>query len=254
MPKSKKVRSDARKRAHTVAGDVAGRVGPTVESARAKAAPALADARAKAAPVLADARAKAAPVIADARDKAAPVIADARAKAAPMIAEAREKAAPAMHEVHDRFTADVLPVLTAAAAAAGEATEEVRGETKKRGKAALAALRGEVEAPPAKKKHRFRKFLLVLGLGGIAAAVAKKMSDRQATSSWESASTPAPAPTPVPTPAPAAEAGAHRGEADTAEDQGGSSPDVAAADAAAEPHAATTPDAPAETVDVSDKQ
>jgi Family of unknown function (DUF5324) len=177
-----------------------------------------------------------------AREKAGPLLAEAREKAAPVLTEAREKAAPAMNDARDKFTSDVLPVITAAIAAAGEATEDVRGESKKRGKAAVAALKGEVEAP-AKKKHRFRKFLLVLGLGGAVAFVAKKLSDRPSTTTWES--------TPTPPPAPAAPAGAHK--ADTSEggdDQGGASPDVAAADAAAEPHAATTPDSPAETIDV----
>jgi vacuolar-type H+-ATPase subunit H len=165
----------------------------------------------------------------------------AREKAGPVISEAREKAAPAVHDARDKLATEVLPVITAAIAAAGEATEDVRGETKKRGKAAVAALKGDVEAP-APKRHRFRNFLLVLGLGGVVAFVAKKLSDRPSTTTWESSPTPAPAP--------AAPAGAHKAEPFGADDQGGSSPDVAAADAAAEPHAATTPDNPAETIDV----
>jgi vacuolar-type H+-ATPase subunit H len=164
----------------------------------------------------------------------------AREKAGPVISEARDKAAPAVHDARDKLTTEVLPVITAAIAAAGEATEDVRGETKKRGKAAVAALKGDVEAP-APKRHRFRNFLLVLGLGGVVAFVAKKLSDRPSTTTWESSPTPAPAPS--------APAGAHKAEP-SGDDQGGSSPDVAAADAAAEPHAATTPDNPAETIDV----
>lgn len=183
-----------------------------------------------------------APTVESARDKAAPLLAEARDKAAPLVADAREKAGPALTEAKDRLATEVLPVITAAIAAASEATEDVRGETKKRGKAAVAALKGEVEAP--KKTHRLRNLLIVLGLGGIAAAVAKKLSGRQATTAWQSSYTPTPA-------APASGAGAHRADADTANDQGGASPDVAAADAAAAPHPATTPDNPAETIDVS---
>lgn len=163
----------------------------------------------------------------------------AREKAGPVIADAREKAGPAVHDARDKITSDVLPVITAALAAASEATEEVRGETKKRGKAAVAALKGDIEAP-VKKKHRFRNFLIVLGLGGVAAFVAKKLSERPSSTTWES----------TPTPAPAAPAGAHRAEGADADDQGGASPDVAAADAASQPHEATTPDNPAETIDV----
>ncbi|RYU10262.1 hypothetical protein [Nocardioides iriomotensis] len=166
----------------------------------------------------------------------------AKDKAGPVIAEAREKAAPAVHDARDRINTEVIPAIAAAIAAANEATEEVRGEAGKRGKAAVAALKGEVEAP--KETHRFRNFLVILGLGGAIAFVAKKLSDRPSSTTWESNYTPAPAPTP-----PASAAGAHRAEGE-GDDQGGSSPDVAKADAAAEPHEATTPDNPAETIDV----
>jgi vacuolar-type H+-ATPase subunit H len=166
----------------------------------------------------------------------------ARDKAGPVIAEAREKAAPAVSDARDRISTEVIPAITAAIAAANEATEEVRGEAGKRGKAAVAALKGEVEAP--KETHRFRNFLVILGLGGAIAFVAKKLSDRPSSTTWESNYTPAPAPTP-----PTSAAGAHRAEGE-GDDQGGSSPDVAKADAAAEPHEATTPDNPAETIDV----
>jgi ElaB/YqjD/DUF883 family membrane-anchored ribosome-binding protein len=188
------------------------------------------------------------PTVESARDKAAPLLAEARDKAAPLVADAREKAGPALSDAKDRFASEVLPVITAAIAAAGEATEDVRGETKKRGKAAVAALKGEVEAP--QNKHRLRKVLIVLGLGGIAAAVAKKLSDRPSTTAWQSSYTPTPA---APAASSAGGAGAHRADPDQADadDQGGASPDVAAADAASGPHAATTPDNPAETIDVS---
>jgi hypothetical protein len=223
------------------ATELVDRVTPHVENARDKAGPALAEAREKAAPMLAEAR-----------DKADVLLTEAREKAAPLVAEAREKTGPAIQDARDRFTAEVLPAVTAALAAAGEATEDVRGETKKRGKAVKAALKGEIEAPD-KKSHKFRNLLIVLGLGGIVAAVAKKMSAREATTAWQSSYTPPPAPAAAPGPVTpsAPQAGAH--EADQPDDEGGASPDVVAADKAAEPHAATTPDNPAEEVDVTDK-
>lgn len=178
--------------------------------------------------------------VAEAREKAAPLIADAREKAAPFVVEARDKAAPALHEARDRISSDVLPVLTAAVAAAGAATEDVRGETAKRGKAVAAALKGEVEAP--KQTHKLRNLLVLLGLGGLVAFVVKKKSEREPTTAWQSSYTPSPASAPG--------GGAHKA-AEPADDAGGASPDVAAADAAASPHPATTPDNPAETVDVS---
>jgi vacuolar-type H+-ATPase subunit H len=214
MPKTKT------KKIRDHATDLGSRIGPTVESARDKAAP----------------------MLAEAREKAAPVLADARDKAAPLLADAKERSAPALAEAKEKLTHDVLPVITAAIAAADKATEDVREETSKRGKAAVAALKGEVEAP--KKKHRLRRLLVVLGLGAVAAAVAKKLSDREPTTAWQSSYTP----TPAATAADDDNGGAHRADAD---DQGGASPDVAAADAAAAPHPATTPDNPAETIDVS---
>ena len=194
----------------------------------------------KAGATVAEARDKAAPLIADARERTAPLLAEAREKTAPFVAEAREKAAPALHEAKDRINSDVLPVLTAAVAAAAAATEDVREETGKRGKAAVAALKGEVEAP--KQTHKLRNLLVLLGLGGLVAFVVKKKSDREPSTAWQSSYTPTPAST--------TSGGAHKAE-EPADDAAGASPDVAAADAAATPHPATTPDNPAETVDVS---
>jgi len=176
----------------------------------------------KLAPHVESAREKAGPMIADARDKAAPMIADARDKAAPMMAEARSKAAP---------------VMAAAVAAASDATKEARGEAKKRGRATVAALKGEVEAP--KKKHRVRKLVGLAGLAGIGGLIAKQFSDRQASTAWQSSYKPTPAP-----------ASPSRRFAD---DVGASAPDEAAADAAETPHAATTPDNPAEVIEIDHK-
>jgi hypothetical protein len=206
--KSKKLRDHA----EDWAADLADRVGPRMEQARGKAAPYLADARQKAAPVLAEARDM-----------------------------AKEKTGPAVHDAKQRLATDVLPMLVAAVTAVEEATDDVRKESAKRGKAAVAALKGDVEPP--KKKHRLRKAVLALGLSGLLAWVAKKLADRPATTTWQSTYTPPSAP-------PTSEA---RAADDEADDQGGSSPDVVAADNAAEPHATTTPDNPAETVDVSKK-
>ena len=171
-----------------------------------------------------------APHVDTARKKAGPLLAEAKDKAGPLIAEARDKSGPVISDARDRLSSDVIPRLNAALAAVEEATEDVRTEAKRRGKATAAAIKGEVEAP--KKKHRVRRMLIVLGLGGLAAAVAKQLSDRQATTAWQSAYTPPPAPS----------APAH------VDDEAAAAPDEAAADAPSEPHTATTPDNPAEEV------
>jgi vacuolar-type H+-ATPase subunit H len=203
-----------------------------------------------------------APHVESAREKAAPYVAQAREKATPLVESAREKATPAVDTAKQKFTTDVLPVMTAAIAAASEATEELREEAAKRGAATAAALKGEIEAPK-KKTHKLRNFLIVVGLGGIAAFVAKRMSDREASTAWQSSYTPSPsgtggtsttptysAPgvstpgtgdlddTPMGTAAAAAAARTN--------DEGAAGPDEAVADAFEEPHPATTPENPLE--------
>jgi len=237
MGKKKTLREQVRHQA----SDLADTLAPRVEAAREKAGP-----------VLAEAREKAAPVLAEAREKAAPVLAEAREKAAPFVSEARDKAAPLVSEARDKITTEMLPAVTAAIATLDEATHEAREESKKRGKAAVAALRGEVEAP--KKKHRGRKLLILFGLGGLIFAVSRILGKRQPTTNWQSSYTPPPAPTPSPAGGPVADtatgttAGAHR--ADTGDDEAASDPAEAASDATDVPHDASTPDNPVEEVDV----
>ena len=220
------------------ASELSDTLAPHVEKARDIAVPVLTDARDKAAPVLADARSKAAPVLADARDKAAPYVSDARDKAAPYVSDAR-----------DKFTETVLPALTAALASVDDATEDYRAEGKRRGKAVAAALKGEVEAPAARKKRRGPKLLVLLGLGGLGYAAWKKFGGQQPTTTWQSSYTPPPAPTPPPAGGPVAGAGQHRAEA-TPNDTAASDPAEAASDSTDVPHGTTTPDNPVEQLDV----
>jgi F0F1-type ATP synthase membrane subunit b/b' len=198
------------------------------------------------APHVENARDKAAPMLADARDKAGPLLADARDKAAPYVAEARDKAAPYVAEARDRIASEVLPVVTSALGSLDEATEDVRAETLRRGKAVTAALKGEIAVPePKRKKRRGPLLLILLGLGVIGFAVARRMGDRQATTTWQSSYTPPPPASPSTAPASPA-ATAAPGTADPA----ASDPAEAAADATEAPHAVTTPDEPATEVDV----
>ena len=221
----------------------------------------LADARDKGRAVLADARDKAGPLLADARDKAAPVLADARDKAGPCCRRPRQgRAATRRRPRQGRALrlrrhatsspSDVLPALTAALASVDEATEDARAETKKRGKAVAAALKGEVEAP--EKKHRGRTLLVAARPRRHRLRRVKKFGAKQPTTSWQSSYTPPPAPAPPPAGGPVAGAGAHRADAD-ADDIAASDPAEAASDAADVPHDATTPDNPVAEIDVDKK-
>ncbi|MDP2775613.1 MAG: DLW-39 family protein [Nocardioides sp.] len=160
------------------------------------------------------------PALIDAKEKAGPAIADAREKAAPKIAEAREKAAP---------------MIASGAALAGEkaTAAKVMADAK------VAQLKGE---PEPKKGSKIKKFVLFAGIAGAVAFVAKKLQGGNGSSdNWQSSYVPTPPPASAPTPAP--------GAVDT-DDAGGSSPDEALADAAEAPHPVTTPDEPADVVDL----
>lgn len=215
---------------------------PHVESAYGQAKdfvqdtaiPALADAKDKAGPALVDARDKAVPVLTDARDKAVPVIAaagaTAGAKAAPLVADARAKAAP---------------LVASGAALAGEKAAAARtlAETK------VAQVKGEQP----KKRSKLKTLLVLSAVAGGVAVVAKRLQGGGQSDNWQSSYTPTPAPTEAPSPT-SATAGATTpstsAERSTVQDPGGAGPDEAIADAAEAPHPVSTPDEPAEVVEI----
>lgn len=217
-------------------------VKPVVESAYSQAKdfvqdtaiPALQDAGEKVGPALVDAKDKAVPVLVDAKDKAVPVLADARDKATPVLADARAKAAP---------------VIATGAAIAGERASAAR----ELAEAKVAELRGEQP----KKTHRIRNLLVLGAVAGGVVVVARKLQGGGKNDNWQSSYTPKPAPassgsgtggapgTPASTPA------APVTPATTSiEDPGGAAPGEAIADATEAPHPVSTPDEPAEVVDV----
>jgi hypothetical protein len=160
------------------------------------------------------------PALADARDKAGPAIADARAKAGPAVADAREKAAP---------------VIAAGAALAAERATAARDLAD----AKVAELKGEKP----KKKGKLKRFLLFAGIAGGVAAVAKKLQAGSQSDNWQSSYTPPPAPAPPTPPTPAAPQSG-------VDDTGGASPDEALSDASETPHPVSTPEDPADVVDL----
>ena len=161
--------------------------------------------------------------VASAKDKAGPALADARAKAGPAIADAKAKAAPVL------------------ATGAALAAEKVAVAAEKATQAAdAAAVKVDQAAQPKKKKHRLRKLVLVTGIAAGAAYVASRLRGGNESQSWQSSYTPTPAP-----PAP-------RGPV-TPDDEGGATPTEAIADQAESPHPVTTPDDPADVVDIDKK-
>ncbi|HEU5036066.1 MAG TPA: hypothetical protein VFT70_03605 [Nocardioides sp.] len=158
-----------------------------------------------------------------AKEKAGPALADAKAKAAPVLADARAKAAPVVASgaaiAAEKIAAGASIAAEKAADAAQAAADKVE----------------EVATPPKKKGSKLRKLLLLTGLAAAAAFVAKKLQGGNESQNWQSSYTPTPAPRP-------------------ANEEGGASPDEAIADSAEAPHPVTTPDEPADVVDIDDEK
>jgi len=198
------------------ASDYVDALRPHVEAAYGQAKDFVQD---TAVPALADAKDKAVPVLVDARDKAVPVLTDARDKAVPVLNDARAKAAP---------------LVASGAALAGEKATAARtlAETK------VAQVKGEKP----KKRSKIKTLAVVAVLGAGAAFLAKKLQGGGQSDNWQSSYTPTPAPT--------ATASATPPVVTPTDDPAGAGPDEAIADAVETPHAVTTPDEPAEVVEI----
>ena len=160
--------------------------------------------------------------VAAAPAKAGPVLADAKAKAAPVIADAREKAGPAVAAGAAMAAEKIAAGATIAAEKAAEAAE-------------AAAEKVADVAEPKKKGGKLKKLLLITGIAAAAAFVLSKLRAGRESENWQSSYTPTPAP---------------RVEDDAA----GASPGEAIADQTESPKPVTTPESPAEVVDVDEEK
>jgi hypothetical protein len=188
---------------------------------------------------------KVAPIASDARDTAVRTAETTRDWAAPKVEAARDWAGPRVEPAVTRVKDDVLPKVAGAVAAALAASEPAREEAMSRGTAALAALKGEVEAPKA-RKHRLRRLFLLAGLVGAAVAAWKAWNAQAKVDHPEPWVAAAPAPGTSPRVIPT-------------DDPAGASPDEALADAAEAVQAADLPaaevaDVPPTTEPVSPEQ
>ena len=227
--------------AQDLARDVSEAIAPHVERARDELAPRLADAREQ----LADARDQVGPKLAEARDQVGPKLAEAREELAPRIAEARDQLAPHVEDARGRIAKGVATATAAAAPVAAEA--------RRRGVNATAALKGE---PVKKKGGRKRKLFVFATLAGLAAYAVQKLRGGE-SANWQTSYSPstAPAAPPAPPSPSAPQAGSHAADVPVdAEGEGepvGATPGESLSDATEEPHPVTTPDSPAEDVEVS---
>jgi vacuolar-type H+-ATPase subunit H len=231
LRKKKSLMDQAREQASDLATDWNQVVRPQLESA-------VASAREKAGPVIAEAREKAAPVLAEALDRAVAGLSEARDKAGPALADAREKAGPALADAR----AKAGPIYASGAALAGEKAAAARDLAN----AKVAELKGD--PAPKKKGGKLKKIAFFAAVATAVGFVARKLqAGGQSSDNWQSSYVPAPAPSPASAPGPAA-AAPHEPD-----DAAGSSPDEAIADHSEAPHPVTTPDDPAEVVQIDEK-
>lgn len=201
----------------------------------------------------------------DAADKAGPRLTEARDRTAPLVRDARDRAAPLVHDARVR---------AAEAAALGAALAAEKANASRDFAAAKLA---DVTAEPAPEPRRGGKLKKLLVLGGLAAVggivYSKLREQSSSTDNWQTSYTPKPAsssaaPTGTPTEAPGAALGSETSEGaspadgladplndplpgdSSVEDPAGAAPGEAASDSHEAPHATTTPDRPAEVVDI----
>ncbi|QBX55307.1 hypothetical protein EXE58_07460 [Nocardioides seonyuensis] len=188
-----------------------------------------------------------------AREKAGPALHDARDRARPLIAEGKARATE---------TATIGAALAAEKAHAGA---QIAAERAAMGRDLAAAKAAELTGKPEPKGSKLKKLLLIGGLAALGGFLFTKLKGKQSDSSnWQSSyqpSAPAPARTPAsgagstatPTGTAAMAATADPlGATRTSDDVGGGAPGEAISDSVEEPHGSTTPDRPAEVIDVDD--
>lgn len=215
----------------------------------------------KAGPALTDARDKATPLIAEGRALAAEKASVGAALAAEKAGEAREKAAP------------LLADYRASAAEQASAVAAIAAERAASGRDAAIAKANELRGiEPEPKGGKLKKVLLLGGLLAIGGVVFRKLKGKQDESNWQSTYVPPAPPKPASsapvTPAtttvdPLADPLNDPIEDVTADDVvtadppatddiGGGAPGEAISDSVEEAHDATTPDEPAEVIDIED--
>lgn len=223
----------------------------------------------KAGPALADARDKATPLIAEGRSLASEKAAVGAALAAEKASEAREKAAPLLAEAR-ATAADKASIGAAVAAERASASRDLAA-------AKVAELRGIEPEPEGGKLKKFLLLGALLAIGGV--IFSKLRSKQDESANWQSTYVPPAPPKPSAPAAPAApitpattsfapvtgdpltdpltdeEISADdvvTVDPPATDDIGGGAPGEAISDSAKEPHDPTTPDEPAEVVDIDD--
>ncbi len=219
---------DAAERLAPLAHSAADRIAPLTNQAVERVSPYAQQAVTKVSPYAHQAAERIGPIAASAKQQGARVAHDAVDKFAPVLDEALEAA-------RSKVSGDIVPKLSEALGAA--AGVPVVAEATKRGKAVVAAAKGELE-PPKEKKGGWLKWLVVAaGIVGVAVFLVRKFLGSRDTD-WQAARPTTPYAPPRPAGAPVADE-----MADAHEDpQGGMSAHLLNLEA----DGAAVPDQPAE--------
>jgi hypothetical protein len=153
-----------------------------------------------------------------------------------VLADARDKAAP------------LLAQSAAIASGRASAAVELAADKAAAGRDLAAAKAAELRGEP-KKKHRLRKLLVFTGLAALLGFVYQKARGSSESDNWQSSYTPTPPPRSA-SETPIFDAAAAASDEPVGDDEGGAAPDEAIADAVEEQHPVTTPDEPADVVDL----
>lgn len=181
-------------------------------------------------------------------DKAGPVLHDARDRARPLIAEGKARAT------------EKATIGAALAAEKAHTGASLAAERAAMGRDLAAAKAAELTGKPEPKGGKLKKLLLLGGLAALGGFVFSKLKAKQSESAnWQSSYVPSPPPSPAATEplTPSAPASGTVGDPlasvpRTSDDVGGGEPGEAISDSVEEPQASTTPDSPAEIIDVDD--
>ena len=186
-----------------LAQSAADRVGPLTHAAADRVSPLALSAADRVGPYAQAAIGRVSPYAHLAAEKVSPLTSGAKQLSARAAQEALEKLGPQLAvalETGRHISDDLIPKLVnALSAAAGSPTV---AEATRRGKATLAAAKGELVLPPPKKKRRWlKRFAVLVALAGVAAVAARKFLGR-ADADWQAARPSAPYTPPQPAKAP----------------------------------------------------
>ncbi|HJV14171.1 MAG TPA: hypothetical protein VJ625_09795 [Propionibacteriaceae bacterium] len=166
---------EAADRLAPLAHSAADRIAPLADQAVERVSPYTQQAVSRVSPYAQQAAMRLGPIATSAKQRGARVAHNAVGKIAPVLDQALERVSPAVEATRSKMSGDIVPKISEALSAAAGAP--VVAEAAKRGKAVVAAAKGELALPEEKSKKKSRWFLwlaVVAGVAGVAVFVARK--------------------------------------------------------------------------------